>query len=260
MAAAAAGCVSPANTGTTIGGSEIEKKTAHKTAHQTISDDLLFAFVKPAMCNKTHLISVGSGTGSHEQKLMTRLKLPQSSVICVDPNSQSPAVIRPHFAGVKELVQGKSSDSYSNSCVLIHWPDPAGENDGYDLAAVSRLLPASVVIVYSKNGTSGSGALTEWIKAVEENPKSQKPVSTKGPQAVYRCLVAHSEKQYTPSSNRARLLNLLVPMTTELENAFLKMDADRHRTLDVVLLARKGSMIDMQGVRELRSLIKKENA
>jgi hypothetical protein len=242
----------------------IKKDNPHHTtdAYNIISEERLLSFMKPALKGKTHLVSIGSGTGHHETVIMKAFKLSKDSVICVDKKStaeySSEIPLPPHASSVDELLRLRPTTGFSNACVLIHWPNPAASNDHYDIEAICKLLPASIVIVYGKDGVSGSDGLVEWVQNMESKSDVYDDTKPYSPKHIYRVLAKYEENQKI-RTNQERLFKQFPTWFTDeaFKESLREMEVKRFRAVDVVLLARKGSMMDMRGVHALVSSLKK---
>lgn len=111
-------------------------------------------------------VSVGSGSGSVETFLQKRSK--SGVVICVDPNPQSfietlPIFKKPDFSYVDDLIKINKT-AIGNLNLMLCWPTP---NLGYDIEAVTKLLPRSILAMVAVDGAAGSSAFLEWIKSHE---------------------------------------------------------------------------------------------
>lgn len=122
------------------------------------------------------IISVGSGTGEYEKKIADAVFDPHSyhpDLICVDPlhddYSSSEMVIKPHFSNVDEMLE-THPNVIQNCILMLFWPYDQGHMNcispgktPYDIDAISKLKPRSIVILYEEYGAAGSNLLHAWI-------------------------------------------------------------------------------------------------
>lgn len=124
----------------------------------TINEYLDTAFIKYGEDKK--IISVGSGYADTEFAFMERNK---KEIICVDPyplshGSFGDVLVTPKYSYVDELIKNEP-DVIGNCHLLLIWPCP---NDStYDVEAIEKLKPLSIIIIYDP---SGSGGGSEFLK------------------------------------------------------------------------------------------------
>lgn len=103
------------------------------------------------------LISVGSGNGKFEHKIIDQY--PNVKIICVDPDPESysklPILLYPEFSTTDDLVQ-KFPELVGNCLLLLNWCYP---NDStYDYDAIMKLKPIAFVSIYESLGDVTNGA------------------------------------------------------------------------------------------------------
>jgi hypothetical protein len=123
-----------------------------------INEYLDTAFIKYGEDKK--IISVGSGHADTEFSFMERNK---KEIICIDPSPFShgrfgSVLVNPKYDYVDELIKNEP-DVVGNCHLLLIWPLP--NESTYDIEAVEKLKPLSLVIIYEPTGSSGG---SEFLK------------------------------------------------------------------------------------------------
>ncbi len=123
----------------------------------TINEYLDTAFMKYGEDKK--IISVGSGHADTEFSFMERNK---KEIICVDPfpyshGSFGSVLVKPKYDYVDDLIKNEP-DVVGNCHLLLIWPLPCDST--YDIDAIEKLKPLSIVVIYDPTGSSGG---TEFL-------------------------------------------------------------------------------------------------
>jgi len=114
----------------------------------------------------TKVVSVGSGSGEQEKRLME--SIPGLSVICVDPAPESfpvsrleyakgelDVVLKPKYKTVESLISDPVDSKLIGNCILLlDWPSNSESHD-FDFEALKELQPLAVVIRYEQRGEDG---------------------------------------------------------------------------------------------------------
>lgn len=123
------------------------------------------------------IISVGSGTGKYEKIIMEKCfpsHVGNPELICVDKMTESYSdeemVINPHFSDVDSLLEAKP-ELVQNCILMLFWPYDQMHMDEfsfptqtpYDIDAIVKLKPRSIVIMYEEFGGAGSHQLHAWL-------------------------------------------------------------------------------------------------
>jgi hypothetical protein len=116
------------------------------------------------------LVSVGSGTGHYEKRIMEKCLL--NRLLCVDSyadkHEEVEYVIKPEFKTVDDLLQDHAN-LIDNCILLLFWPYDQGHmqelNPGhpYDIEAISKLKPKGIVVLYEEYGAAGSNEFHAWL-------------------------------------------------------------------------------------------------
>ncbi len=133
---------------------------------QTVNEYLDTAFIKYGEGKK--IISVGSGTADTEFSFLKRNGV---EIICIDPYPYSHSYegsdytikIQPKYRYVDDLIKFEP-EVVGNCHLLLIWPLP--NKSTYDIEALEKLKPLSMVIIYEPTGTSGGSKFleNEWRK------------------------------------------------------------------------------------------------
>lgn len=145
----------------------------------------------------TKLVSVGSGNGTVEHYIQSKLSTP-TPIICIDPEPESwsgafPTTgkfIPPMFGTVSEALIGDTLDLVDQCTLMMIWPNPPPENAidhgspneddwsrflPYDLEAIQKLRPKTIFIYYDATGSSGSSWLQTWLDPALSNQRKYGP-------------------------------------------------------------------------------------
>lgn len=119
----------------------------------------------------TKIISVGSGRGKEEERLVNELGdygVNGDDVICVDPDPQSfvPAgeskdiVKPPKYATIEDLLKDPEDQKLVQNCILLlDWT-----YDSYDYDALKMIQPLVVVVRYEKRSDRKSAASLQLVE------------------------------------------------------------------------------------------------
>lgn len=114
------------------------------------------------------VVSVGSGSGKLEKRLC---EIGVQNLIAVDPSPEAPegmvgdgvVHMKPQFATVDALLEARPD--LKGQCVLfIGWALP---DCVYDIEAIQKLEPTSVISVYGRAGAAGGHAFRSWLKSID---------------------------------------------------------------------------------------------
>lgn len=138
------------------------------------------------------IISVGSGTGYLERRIDERVS-PTLRMICIDPSPtqfiNATVQRQPDFPTVDAFLK-TDPDSPWNSILLLNWPDNRPDHGaGYDVDAIRKLNPLSIIIIYALNdidfGNAGSRDLHRMRDSDTLYKKESVVVFTHFDQQVY---------------------------------------------------------------------------
>lgn len=110
-----------------------------------------------------YIISVGSGDGEFERLVENEYKV---NIICVDPKKFSKVdadnkyLHLPDYAYIDDLIKSVP-DVVSNCTLFLLWPEP--NTSTYDIEAVSKLLPTSILVAYEYYGGAGGEYFHHWL-------------------------------------------------------------------------------------------------
>ena len=119
-------------------------------------------FCKYEAQNNADIISVGSGNGMVDKEIIATYRKhfgEDIKITLVDPNPDYEV----DFRVVDDLIRARP-EIVGNCIVLILWPDPMGENDGYDIDAIRELRPLAALVLYDPTEVSGSDELTGFLR------------------------------------------------------------------------------------------------
>ena len=116
--------------------------------------------------NNQPLVSVGSGLGLNEKKIELDLNV---NIICIDPDPYSfnnrgecdeKKCHLPEYPLVDDLIK-EQPNIIGNCNLMLCWPYP---NDStYDIEAIIKLKPSSVLVIYESLGGAGGIQLHNWL-------------------------------------------------------------------------------------------------
>lgn len=129
--------------------------------------DTFKEYVILMMSNNQPLVSVGSGLGLNERRLETDLNI---NILCIDPKPHSfnnqgdeKKCHMPDYSLVDDLIKEKA-DLIGNCNLMLCWPYP--NESTYDIEAIVKLKPSSVLIVYESLGGAGGNQLHNWLEKI----------------------------------------------------------------------------------------------
>ncbi len=160
----------------------------NKSWRYVIPYEMVLKYYVAYVLSSLPIISIGSGTGEFENYLEDKTG---KEIICVDPtpteyesgewglfkeakkdrksDKEIKIFKKPDYKNVDELIADKK-DIVGNCSIMIIWPYP-DPNGNYDMNAIKKLNPSRVLLLYSRDGHSGSDALREYIYRLPDKNK-----------------------------------------------------------------------------------------
>ena len=197
-----------------------------------ISLNYVADFIK-AFPDEWPVVSVGSGPGTAEWKLIHECGLNDRRFILVDPSPESfksyprdGKCREPDFPLVKDLIQAEPG-IVGTCLLLLPWSYP--NHSTYDIEAVHLLAPKGIVIAYEKLGGAGGFAMHLWLSKMNESEETSQPEGSYvlDPLNIPLYNASHKKRvtQYRVGPLHDRLLALYGPGLTPTQ-AFMDLPTD----------------------------------
>jgi hypothetical protein len=180
-------------------------------------DESRFEYVQQQLAiaiksNNQVIVSVGSGDGEQEQRLMNSLEQENSTreLICVDNISydltqKAEMIMPPQYPTVNELITARPT-IVGDCILLLFWPYDKSRHDPknpYDVEAIIKLKPCQVIILYEEFGGAGSDKLHHWLleSGAETTDMCDEPISYGLSEKAPRYQLIGSKKWHYGTSN-----------------------------------------------------------
>lgn len=147
-----------------------------KPPYYKVSEDKIRITIFEASESAQFLVSVGSGNGEIEYRLVEQFPSLQKKIICVDPTPESfrpylksGKCLKPDYPFVKDLVAAKP-EVVDNCVLILIWPSPNHLGGDYDFHAIQDLKPKGIVVMFESTNTSGGDKFVQW-RRTQQNYK-----------------------------------------------------------------------------------------